>query len=501
MMRIPILLSLAFASIVVLNACKHKPPTPIVGPIGDYGNFPESVGKIFITKCATAGCHNDKSYEGAGDLRLDNWEHLFSGGANGAPVVPFSTEFSPLLYFINPDSTLGVVSEPRMPKDNPALTKEEYLTIKDWIAKGAPDKNGNIPFASNAATRQKIYVTMSACDLIGVVDAEKKTIMRYIKVGKDDSRTENPHNVKFTADGKYAYVCFSGGDYLQKIDATTDEVVASIPINYGNSSSSSFNVLSISPDGSRVLVTDWTHSGRVIVVNTNTMQIEDVKNPRELTNPHGIAANASFDTFFVTGQAGNTIYRMPLNSNDIKMISLVDGMLPSTSAYAGSPNPHDLIMTPDYSKYFVTCEGSAEVRVMDAHTDKLLKVINVGTKPQELVLSPKTKTIFVTCMEHVTDASGKFKGSVYAINYETYAAQRISGKFSQPHGLSVDEQNNILYVASTNTSGPPAHHVSACAGNNGYYQLFDLNTLQPYNGKDRRYEVSVQPYSVATRFK
>lgn len=500
-MRIPVILSLAFSSVVVFSSCKHKPPTPIVSPNADYGNFPEPVGKIFITKCATAGCHNDKSYEGAGDLRLDNWEYLFAGGDNGAPVVPFSTEFSPLLYFINPDSSLGVVSEPRMPKDNPALTKEEYLTIKNWVAKGAPDKDGNIPFASNASTRQKIYITMGGCDLIGVVDAEKKTLMRYIKVGKDDSRTENPHNVKFSPDGRYAYVCFYAGDYLQKIDATTDQVVGEVNINYGNSGSSSFNVLTISPDGSHVLVTDWTYQGRIIVVNTNLMTIEDIKDPRELINPHGIAANATFDTFFVTGQSGNSIYRMPLKGTGIETISLVNGMSPVTSAYAGSPNPHDMIMTPDYSKYFVTCEGSAEVRVMDAHTNKWLATIPVGTKPQELAISPKTKTIFVTCMEDVTDAGDKFRGSVFAINYETYEAKRITGKFSQPHGLTVDEQNNILYVASTNTSGPPAHHVSACAGNNGYYQLFDLTSLQPYGAKDRRYEVSVQPYSVATRFK
>jgi DNA-binding beta-propeller fold protein YncE len=497
-MRTPVLLSLGFTCLVLLNACKHEPPKPVDI---DYGNFPKAVGEIFITKCATAGCHNDKSYEGAGDLRLDNWEHLFAGGANGAPVVPFSPDFSSLLYFINPDSSLGIVSEPRMPKDNPLLSREEYLTIKDWIAKGAPDKNGTIPFASNANTRQKIYLTMGGCDLVGVVDAEKKTIMRYIKVGMDDSRTENPHNIKFSADGKYAYVCFFDGDYLQKIDATTDQVVASININFG-SSTSSFNVLTISPDGSQVLVTDWTQQGRLVLVNTaGNMTIDHIKNPEDLKSPHGVVSNAAFDTFYVTGQSGNTIYKVPANKKaSMKKISLVEGMSWVTSAYPGAPNPHDLIMTPDFSKYFVTCEGSAEVRVMDVHTDKLLKVINVGTTPQELAISPKTKTIFVTCMEDASDAGDKFRGSVYAINYETYATERISAKFSQPHGLTVDEQNSILYVASKNTVGPASHHVSACGGNNGYYQLFDLNTLKPYKGKDKRYEVSVQPYSVATRF-
>ncbi|RYD55114.1 MAG: hypothetical protein EOP56_17240 [Sphingobacteriales bacterium] len=497
-MRILIRLSFVLTSLVLINACKHKPTTTT--PITEYGNFPEPVGKIFVSKCATAGCHNDKSQEA--DLIMSSWEHLFSGNAaNGAPVVPFSTDYSSLLYFINPDSSLGVVSEPLMPRDAPPLSREEYLTIRDWVAKGAPDKNGNVPFSSKPDTRQKIYLTMGGCDLIGVIDAETKTLMRYIKVGKDDTRTENPHNVKFSPDGRYAYVCFSnGGDYLQKIDASTDQVVGEVNINYGGSGSSSFNVLTISPDGKQVLVSDWVEQGKLALVRTEDMTLQRIYNPAELRSPHGVAANATFDTFFVTGQSGNTMYRISANGRDFKRISIVEGREWADAAYPGSPNPHDLIMTPDYSRYFVTCEATAEVRVMDAHTDKLLKVINVGAKPQELAISPKTKTIFVTCMEDMPDGTGKFRGSVYAINYEDYTTKVITGKFAQPHGIAVDEQNGILYVASTNTSGPPAHHVSACAGNNGYYQLYDLYSHKPLSVNDRRYEVSVQPYSAATRF-
>lgn len=482
-------------SLALLSACRHNPQTPIdPTPSDQYGNFPEDVGKIFITKCATSGCHNDKSYENAGDLRLDKWEYLFQGGDNGSPVIPYSTINSSLLYFINDTNYPGVAYD-RMPKDAPPLSKEEYQTIYNWVAKGAPDKNGNIPFATNAATRQKIYLTQQGCDFVAVIDAETRMVMRYIKVGMDDSRSESPHNVKFSPDGRYAYVCFSSGEYLQKIDATADTIVGSIKLTTGNSNTS-FNVLAISPDGSQVIVSDWVTQGSLVLVNTNTMSISKIYNA-DYSSPHGIIANASFDTFFVTAQSGNAIYKLSKDGRSKKLISL-DG----DEATASGPNrhPHDMIMTPDFSRYFVTCEQSNEVRVMDAHADTLIKVIPVGVFPQELAISPQTSQVFVTCMEDPANAGSLFRGSVYAINYNTYSSKKIEASYSRPHGITVDEKYGVIYVASVNTTGPLPHHVSACGGNNGYYQVFDLYTLKPLNNKDRRFEVSVAPYSFATRF-
>src|ERR1044071_5385903 len=155
-----------------IASCRHDRLVPAPPP-GESG-YPDEIAKIFVNKCATAGCHNAASHENAGGLRLDTWENLFNGGNNGAALVPYSISYSPLLYYINTDSSLGLVAQPTMPKDMPPLSKEEYITIRDWVAKGAPDKSGNIPFADDAVSRQKIYVTMQACDQVAVIDAKKK---------------------------------------------------------------------------------------------------------------------------------------------------------------------------------------------------------------------------------------------------------------------------------------------------------------------------------------
>ena len=69
----------------------------------------------------------------------------------------------------------------------------------------------------------------------------------------------------------------------------------------------------------------------------------------------------------------------------------------------------------------------------------------------------------------------------------------------QPHGLVVDDARELVYVAhrNVNSSGPPPHHSTECAGRNGYVTMIDLNTLELVS--EYKVEVSVDPYSVALR--
>ena len=161
---------------LAVTSCKHEPPVMPKTEIDPASTqYPLEVANIIIKNCATAGCHNEASYSGAGGLRLDDWQYLFDGGSNGAVAVPYSPEYSSLLYFINPGSYDDISVQPTMPYNMPPLSREEYDIIKKWIADGAPDKNGNIPFGSNAGTRQKAYLTQQGCDLVGVIDADKKS--------------------------------------------------------------------------------------------------------------------------------------------------------------------------------------------------------------------------------------------------------------------------------------------------------------------------------------
>ena len=493
--------TLCIIAMLAATSCRHDPPKPTdTEPDPAKTQYPLEVANILVKKCATAGCHNESSYTGAGSLRLDDWQYLFDGSANGAVAIAYSPENSSLLYFLNPSPGEydNISVEPTMPYNESPLSKDDYNIIKNWIANGAPDKNGNIPFGSNPDTRQKAYMTQQGCDLVGVIDAEKMVTMRYIKVGSVQNKIESPHFIAVDNQGAYAYICLTAGSVIQKIDTKTDKVVGEVSIaNYKGGFN--FNVLHLSQDGKKLLASQLDGTGAIVMINTETMTI--MSSLATLDNPHGIAANPTFDTFYITGQYGNTIYKV-VQGASVQKISM-DGKPSVTKSTPGvTPDAHEIIMAPDYSKYFLTCENTYEIRVMDRLGDSLLKAIPVGKKPQEMAVSKSKPYLFVSCMEDVSQVSALFKGSIYIINYNTLdVVKRIDGEFYQPHGMAVDDKNGKVYIASrnSNANGPAPHHTSDCGGRNGYYQVFDLNTLTPAN--NRRYEVTPDPYSIGMRFK
>jgi DNA-binding beta-propeller fold protein YncE len=470
-----------------LGGCKQDKVQPADGGTAPH-NYPEAVQKILVDKCATAGCHNEASYTGAGGLRLDTWAHLFEGGNNGAAIVPFNTENSSLLYFINTFPELGPTAIPAMPYNQPPLSRDEYLLLRDWVAAGAPDKNGNIAFGTNAATRQKIYTVQQGCDLVAVIDAEKKLVMRYIAVGKNYSR-EQPNNIVMSPDGSHAYVSFWNAALIQKIDTRTDSVVAEVEMPH-----SFQKAIQLSSDGTQLIACNWYTQDLVIVDAVNMKILNNLG--RGIPFIGGFAA-AHGNVWYATSQFGNTVYKIQTDGS-YSAISINDNP-PVQESGTGTPDPYRIILTADKNKYFVTCAGTGEVRMMDAATDKLTKTIDVGANPQEMAISKYVPYLFVSCMNDTV--STLEVGSVYVINYNTGdVVKKITGKFFQPYALAVDDKSGTLYVISRNEdrNGPPPHHSGPCSGRNGFYQVYNLHTLEPVNGK--RYEISVDPYSAAVRF-
>jgi DNA-binding beta-propeller fold protein YncE len=262
-----------------------------------------------------------------------------------------------------------------------------------------------------------------------------------------------------------------------------------------------WNVFALSPDASKVMVSDWRSEGRLVYIDLTTLK---TKVYPKFSYPHGIAANPSFDTFYVTSQYGNAMYKLSLDGFLNDLLSMDEHPPVVTNVSSALLDPHEILMAPDYSKYFITCERSNEVRVMSRANDDLLKVIPVGARPQEFAISRTKPYLFVTCMDDLPTQVGNvtFVGSVYVIDYNTLSVVNvIKGNFSSPHGITVDDQNNTVYFASRNVTptGPKPHHTSNCNGANGSYHVYDMTTFQPADS--RRFEVLPDPYSAATRFR
>jgi YVTN family beta-propeller protein len=417
---------------------------------------------------------------------------MLQGGVGGSVVIPYFLDQSSLFQFVNTYSNLGLIATPTMPLNAPILSTDEVLIIKNWIENGCRNKSNELPFQQNYANRKKGYICNQGCDLVSVIDVETNLVIRYVKVGHDPIAIELPHAIKTSKDGKYWYVCFNAGSYFQKFDAQTDSLISETFIGTGN-----WNVIGISPDDNIGYVSDLASNGKLAVVNLQTMQIQTTIGG--LTSPHGIALTKTGDTIYVSAQYGNMIYRVIPSMPQIVKISIEKGKAPVTTPQL--KDPHEIVMSPDFSKYFITCEASNEVVVMDAKTDTILKTIPVGIYPKAMAYSKNRNWLFVTCQEDnsILYPTLKVKGTVYVIDMNTLNVVKIlDEKFYQPHGIAIDDRANKLFVVSRNAApnGPAPHHASGCDGRNGFFHTIDLSTWKVIK---RNSELSTDPYNMDIR--
>ena len=475
-------ITVVFSIIIIftlLFSCTKDPAVPV------YGDYPETIGKIFANKCATPGCHNSSSYKACADLDLSSFSSLFKGSNNGSPVIPFRSDFSSLCYFINTYEELGPINAPTMPINSNALSKAEVETIKNWIDNGAPDINGNIKWSDNP-NRKKYYVLNQGCDVVTVFDAETQLPMRYITVGNKDGIAESPHMIRISPDGQYWYIVFVANNILQKYKTSDDSFVGEVSLGaYQN-----WNTLVISNDNKRAYCVSWQTNSRLAVVDIEHMTLKTNVGGGNFTDAHGIALNKTEDTLYITRQTGNYIFKIDTALNGFMEVTL-DGS--GVSNQTSSLDPHEIIFSPDGSKYFVTCQTSNQIRVMSTTGDVLLQTINTGQYPLEFAKSISKNKLYVTCQN---DPGANTKGSVTVIDMTTYQANNYSVGY-QPHGIALDEINGYVIVASRNivTSGPTPHHTGVC-GRNGFVSYFDINTMTLLSKKT---EVASDPYSAAVR--
>ena len=485
--RNPLTLSLFLVLIISLSNCKNKVEEPQM----DMRGFPQEIGDIMLNQCATAGCHTDQSKIAAGGLSLSSWDKLFEGSKGGAPVIPYRADQSYLMYAINPGYGDDVVLSPTMPFNASPLSVDQYNLVKDWINNGAMNDLGQVKFADNPE-RRKFYVTNQGCDMISVFDAHTQILMRYVDVGSS-SEVESPHQIKVAPDGEYWYTIFFVGSTIEKYNAENDQHVGSVTIGEG-----SWNTFRISEDGKIAVIVDWNANGSIAIVDLDNMKlIERYQGSSRFVWPHGSYLNKKSTQIYVTAQHGNFIYKIDITdvSNPITTKVSLNKFAPTTVPFL---DPHEIEMTPDESMYFLTCQKTNEIRVMKTSNDSLLAVWPSGEFPQEMALSEKDNLLFVTCTEDAITYPGK-TGSVYIYDYQKMEFVKSMYTGIQPHGITVDEKENKVYIAHRNVSesGPTPHHSSSCEGRNGFVVAIDLESLELQS--DYKVEVGVDPYGMGIR--
>ncbi len=469
----------------IFHSCTREKALPA------KSGYPSPVAKIILTQCVNAGCHNAHDKELASGLNLENWNSLMAGSGEGAVCIPYAPDESHLFLHCNTYDDLGFKLTPTMPSGGQPLSHDDMLTLKTWILNGAPNDKGEVAFSHPAST--KIYITNQGCDLVAVVDAQSGLVSRFISVGNDLVNNETPHRVVVSPDGQYYYVVFSNNTILQKFSTADNSPAGTLTLG----TNVSWNTFYITPDSRHGFAVNWSNPGSIAYVDLQNMTLLKIYSGSIFTFPHGITGNATGDTLYITAQYGNFIFKLDVSDPyfpNIQQVSLVTGQAPTTTS---SLDPHEIQFTPDHKHYFVTCQKSNEVRVLQTSNDSLIAIIPTGTTPQEMSISITHPYLFVSTMEDADCTGEPCRGSVAVINYQTFGlVKTISEGFFQPHGLVVDDKDEKVFVASrnVNATGPAPHHTTKCAGNQGYLSRIDLNTLEV--DADYSALLSVDPYSV-----
>ncbi len=471
--------------IFFFSSCK-KDPIIYDGKSG----FPDGIEQIMISKCATSGCHNQKSKEASAGLSLETWEDLFLGARGGAVAIPYQSNFSPLCFIVNTFPELGPILKPTMPINLPALSREDYQKIKSWILVGAPNSKGKVKFEDNV-NRNKFYVINHLCDVVTVVDGESLLAMRYINVGVK-ATIEFPSTVKVSPDKKNWYVSFMSSGLFQKFNCENDALDGQIDLGAG--SWFSFNITN---DSKYAFCVKVDNPGEIAVVDLSNMTLLSTNTfSGKLNYPNNGTINSQ-SILYVCPQQGNFIYKIDYSIINSPVLTSVPVDGSTILNYNASVDPTQIIFDNSTNRYFVLCVGSYNIMVMDAAKDSLLAILPSGFYPQQACINESNQKLLVTCPEDTMAFPGLI-GAVYCYNLSTLTLENKIYTGTEPYGIAFNSKANVICVSNMNikSGGSEPHHTSNCGGRNGSITFLNPNTYQKIKPN---YEAAVVPYYVGTR--
>ncbi|MGQ9863516.1 MAG: YncE family protein [Bacteroidia bacterium] len=457
--------------------------------------FPMEVKRILVPRCA--GCHMGSSASfsegvthGHSNLSLpvtldfSSWEGLFRYLGPTPPVVPFSSEWSYLLWVTNPDSSLGPVSPHPIPLggagEHNKLSVEEYEVLRRWIAQGAPNKEGVLPYAESfTRTRGKVFVCASGSDKIAVFDTRTQRLMHLIDVGIDPAKIEAPHYIQFSPDKKYVYVTLIGGSAIEKYTTDTYQKVGRVAV------ASDPAHIEFRSDGKRAVVTHFsdTEPVKLTLLDTETMQVLDELRDAAglvITRPHGLALTEDFRFAYVTANAGNYLAKVEISPAGDQFISftqipLAPGETPQPSNVWG---PYQILFLPE-GLYAVSCDTKDEVRLFDRQ-DRWVATIPTPKAPK--LMAYAQGLLWVACLkESAPQFQGDKVGAIATIDIKSKRLKTVIYDVGHlPRGIGIDTLEGRVWVSLENLGGidPPHHYtegVAASIGKVTTINAFSLN--------------------------
>lgn len=465
-------------------------------PVISSNQFPPEIEEIFNTpytsnnlSCSTPSCHSGEN--SARGLDLTNWQNTLNGSDNGTMVVPYSGFWSHMIAYLNSDTNFAPVTfiEPSSTlytyhKIDPAKDS----IIMNWINDGAKNKEGKVAF-TNVANSEKGFITNQAADLVAILNANTRQVIRLIPVGGRPSTLDSPHYVKLSPDNNFYYVSLIQEGYVEKYSVTDYTQVGRMQAGQSPAH------IEISPDGNYGYVTNFESSGTVRTTkkfNTATMTVTDEFYDARMTGPHGMALTRDGNYLYVTSEIGEFIFKINTShfySSDSTFINAqIDPTVPGSGSGTGNFRPYQVLLSPDESLLFVSCRGSSEVRIYDAGDLHQVNSISLGAGA------------FPLLMKFTNDGNYLFvcnrnNNTVSIINRVSQTLHTtIANVGIQPHGVDFTADGQYAIIACETQSGFDGHHPQVGSKKVGVSRLIRVSD---FTLLDNRLEMGSFPAGIA----
>jgi YVTN family beta-propeller protein len=342
---------------------------------------------------------------------------------------------------------------PAQARPTPASSRPKPKIVQRRLASAAPldlyayDHAGMISAVARRAL-SRVYVPNSASDSVDVIDPRTYKVVEHFPVGalpqhvtpSHDLKTlyvnddvgntltpidpltgrpgrafpvDDPYNLYFTIDGRYAIVVAERLHRLDFRSAHTFHLVRALTVPCAG-----VNHMDFSPNGGYVIAS-CEFSGRLLKVDVRRFRVLGVRTlPRRFSVPQDVRSSPDAKVFYVADLAAGGVWE--IDPARFKVIGFIH-----TGAGA-----HGLVVGRNGKVLYVANRNEGSVSVISFRTRKVIAKWHIpgGGSPDMGDVSADGKVLWL---------SGRYNSAVYAIDTRTGRLIARIPVGASPHGLSV----------------------------------------------------------------
>jgi YVTN family beta-propeller protein len=291
------------------------------------------------------------------------------------------------------------------PSDRTAMVRVLRLT-GDLAPKSVVASDQGLVFAQNMMYKHSVSAFWADGALLTTID-DSVDLAKFGVQGHSGTAKGSPVEMAFSPDGRHAWVSNysmygkgygpEGLDTCTKGDGTSSSTIyridtSSFAIDRVVAVGAVPKYVAMTPDGTRVLVTNWCSMDLSVVDAATAKEVARI--PLGGAHPRGVAVSPDSRTAYIALMGSDKVVSVDLGAKTVRDF-----------AHTGD-GPRHIVESPDGRYLYVTNNGDGTVSKLERRTGKVLASVRTGKEPRSLAIS----------------SDG---GAIYSVNYQSSTVSKV----------------------------------------------------------------------------